>query len=161
MRTLNELLVYQLQYIYNVESRLIEGISMIASNTTDGLLKETFEIQLENTKQHIKKIEGSGKTLEIILQGAESSIVTSFIQEIRELLKGSSEEEVLNIRLLTLAQGIIHFKVSIYYSAIQLTDSMGYAKISEELAPILNQEKRTLSTLSSLTKKHLTRQSNP
>ena len=153
MRTLNEVLTYQLQYICNAESRLVEGLSIVARNTTDRMLNEAFEIQLENAKQYKKKIEDISDALDINSSGVDCSVVSCFIQEIQELLKLSTEEEVLNMSLIAQTQKIVYFKISIYNTALVYSSALGYTKISAQLNTILNQEKLATTTLNSLAKK--------
>jgi len=154
MRTINALFEYQLHYILSVESQLIEGLSIMASTTTDRMLNEVLEIQLEKTKENKKQ-------LSILVESCQGDdevscmVMNAYLQEVQQLIKLASEEEVLNAGLMTEAQKIVHFKISIYSAALYYANILDYVKMSASLTDILEREKQDLRTLASLEKDHM------
>lgn len=153
MRTLNALFEYQLHYILSIESQLIEGLSIMASTTTDRMLNEVLEIQLEKTKENKKQL----SVLANSFQGDDEvtcMVMNAYLQEVQQLIKMASEEEVLNAGLRTEIQKIVHFKISVYSAALYYANILDYVKMSAILTDLLDKEKQDLLTLSSLDKNH-------
>jgi len=154
MRTINALFEYQLHYILSVESQLIEGLSIMASSTTDRMLNEVLEIQLEKTKENEKQLSTLIDSFQADVE-VTCMVMNAYLQEVQQLIKLATEEEVLNAGLMTEAQKIVHFKISVYGAALCYANTLDYVKIAAILDDILQKEKQDLKTLTSLEKNHM------
>lgn len=57
IKTMNDLFVHQLQDIYYAEQQLTKALPKMADKATDPQLKQGFLTHLEETKQHVKRLE--------------------------------------------------------------------------------------------------------
>lgn len=152
MRTIKALFEYQLHYIISVESQLIEGLSIMASTTTDRMLNEVLEIQLEKTKENKKVLSKLVDSLQGNNKEVTCLVVRAYLEEIQQLIKLTTEEEVLNVGLMAETQKIVHFKISIYNAAMYYANTLSYMEITRMLSDILDRENQDLITVSSLEK---------
>ena len=57
IKTMNDLFVHQLQDIYYAENQLVRALPNMAKKASDPQLKQGFLTHLEETRQHVKRLE--------------------------------------------------------------------------------------------------------
>lgn len=144
MRTMDSLFKYQLNYILNVESQLIEGLSIMASSTSDRMLNEVLEVQLEKTKYNKQVLSELVDSYYRSNKGVTCLVIQAYLQEMQQLIKRATEEEVLNVGLMAETQKLIHFKISIYNAATNYANSLNYGESERILNDILEGENQDL-----------------
>ena len=57
IKTMNDLFVHQLQDIYYAEQQITKALPKMANKATDPQLKQGYLTHLDETKQHVKRLE--------------------------------------------------------------------------------------------------------
>jgi ferritin-like metal-binding protein YciE len=110
MSPLYDTFLAELEDIYDVEKQLIKALPKMAEAATHLELKEAFRAHLEQTQEHIRRVE---KIFEILGEKAvsrKSRPMQSLITESTELI----EEDFGDASLICAAQKIEHYEIASY-----------------------------------------------
>jgi len=150
MKTLQDLLVDNLKDLYSAESQLVRALPKMAKAASHADLKAGFEEHLEQTKQHVSRIEEICKMLEVTPKGKKCAAMEGLIEEGKELLEEDIDAAVLDAGLIAAAQKVEHYEIAAYGTArtwaqqLELDDAVGL------LEQTLAEEKETDEKLTEL-----------
>ena len=84
IKTMNDLFVHQLQDIYYAEQQLTKALPKMADKATDPQLKQGFLTHLEETKQHVKRLEEVFKMHGAKVKAVDCPAIDGIIEEADE-----------------------------------------------------------------------------
>src|SRR3569832_1400619 len=117
MESLNELLQDQLKDLYNAEKQLVKALPAMAKKASTPALKDAFTTHLEETKEHVQRLERIGQALSTKLTGKTCKAMAGLIEEGKEVLAEKGNRLVLDAALIAAAQRVEHYEISAYGSA--------------------------------------------
>ena len=84
IKTMNDLFVHQLQDIYYAEQQLTKALPKMADKATDPQLKQGFLTHLEETKQHVTRLEEVFKMHGVQVKAVDCPAIDGIIEEADE-----------------------------------------------------------------------------
>ena len=96
---LKELYVDELKDIYNAENQLVKALPKLAKAADSDELRQGFEEHLEQTKEHVARLEQIFEMLEESPKGKKCAGMEGLVEEGSEILKEGLEGAVLDAAL--------------------------------------------------------------
>lgn len=151
IESLRDLLVDQLQDLYDAEKRITKALPKMAKAATSPDLKAAFEKHLTETEGHVRRLEKAFETLgEKTNKKKACKAMEGLIAEGEETIKEEADPEVKDAALIAAAQRVEHYEMAAYGSV------SAYAKLLKEetvlnfLLDTLAEEKATDEALTEL-----------
>lgn len=150
LNSLEDLLHHELKDLYSAETQLVKALPKMAKAATHEDLKAGFEEHLEQTKEHVARLEEIGKMLDMSLGGHTCKAMKGLIEEGADLIGEDAEPAVRDAGLIGAAQRVEHYEIAGYGTARCLAETLGYDEAAEILAETLEEEKETDEKLTEL-----------
>jgi len=157
MKTLKDLFEHQLQDLYSAENQLVEALPVMVKEASDNELKQAFENHLEETKEHINRIEEICDELEISPNGDTCKAMEGLIKEAKSFIEETNDDDVTNAGLIAEAQRVEHYEISGYGTAVRYAKELGYDTIASKLQQTLYDEYNADEQLNILAESRLNR----
>ena len=150
IKTMNDLFVHQLQDIYYAEQQLTKALPKMANKATDPQLKQGFLTHLEETKQHVTRLEEVFKMHGVQVKAIDCPAIDGIIEEADETAGEVADKAVLDAALINAAQAAEHYEIVRYGSLIAWAKQLGRNDCATVLAKTLEEEKATDKKLTTL-----------
>jgi ferritin-like metal-binding protein YciE len=147
---LQELLVEELRDIYHAEGQLLKALPKMAKAAKSERLKEAFERHLEETEQHVARLERAFESLGEPVKGKKCQAMEGLIAEGKEVIEEHSESAMLDAALICAAQKVEHYEIASYGTVCTWADLLGLEEVSDLLKETLDEEKTTDETLTEI-----------
>jgi len=141
MKDLNELFLEELADIYDAEKQLIKALPKMAEQAHAPELQSAFEDHLEQTQEHVKRIE---EVFELFDQKAKSKkceAMTGLIEEAQDIMKEQATPPVMDAALIAAAQKVEHYEIATYGCLRTWAELLGKDEAIDLLEETLNEEK--------------------
>jgi ferritin-like metal-binding protein YciE len=146
LETMRELLIDELQDLYSAENQITKALPKLVKASSAPALQQAFEHHLEETKNHVKR-------LEQIFDHLNESPKGKTCEGMKGLLKEGGEAEVLDAGLISAAQRVEHYEIAAYGSARTYAELLGEREAVRLLSETLEEEKAADTKLSQVAKK--------
>ena len=150
MNTLHDLMIHQLRDIYSAEKQLVQALPKMARNATSEELQNAFRSHLQETEEHVSRLEQGFEMLGVTGRGMKCKAMEGLIEEGAELLEEEVAPAVLDAALIAAAQRIEHYEIAAYGTVCEYARSMGHDELLSLLDSTLAEEKQADETLTSL-----------
>src|SRR4051812_1100372 len=150
IKTMNDLFVHQLQDIYYAEQQLTKALPKMADKATDPQLKQGFLTHLEETREHVKRLEEVFKMHGAQVKAVDCPAIDGIIEEADETAGEVADKAVLDAALINAAQAAEHYEIVRYGSLIAWAKQLGRNDCASVLAKTLEEEKATDKKLTTL-----------
>lgn len=140
MNTLKELFQEQLKDLHNAEKQLVKALPAMARKASTPSLKEAFTSHLEETDNHVQRLEQIGEALDLNLKGKVCKAMQGLIEEGKEVLKEKGGSLVIDAALIAAARAVEHYEMSAYESALAVAQQLGHKGAVELLEATLEEE---------------------
>jgi ferritin-like metal-binding protein YciE len=150
IKTMNDLFVHQLQDIYYAEQQLTKALPKMADKATDAQLKQGFLTHLEETKQHVARLEEVFKMQGLSVKAVDCPAIDGIIEEAEETAGEVADRAVLDAALINAAQAAEHYEIVRYGSLIAWAKQLGRGDCASVLAKTLEEEKATDKKLTAI-----------
>jgi ferritin-like metal-binding protein YciE len=148
---LHQFFLQQLQDLYWAEKKLVKTLPKLAEAATSYKLKQAFNDHLEQTKNHVTRIENvfemMGEEPRALKCPAMAGIVDEGEDIIDETDKGTAQRDV---GLIFAAQKAEHYEIATYGGLVTLARTMGHMEAADLLEQTLAEEKVTDSLLTKI-----------
>ena len=148
--SLHDALLHELRDLYSAEKQLTKALPKMAKGATNADLAAGFEQHLEETQEHVKRLEAIFKDLNSSSKGEKCKGMAGLITEGGNLLKEEGEPAAIDALLVTAAQRVEHYEIAAYGSAITFAEMLGLDKVAKLLKETLAEEKATDEKLTEL-----------
>jgi ferritin-like metal-binding protein YciE len=148
--TLRELLVDELRDLYDAENRLVKALPKLAKASQLDELREGFETHLEQTKEHVERLEQIMESLDEKPSGKKCLGMVGIIQEGDEMMGEELDGSVMDAALISAAQRAEHYEIAAYGCVRAWAKELGEDEAAELLEKTLNEEKETDAKLTEL-----------
>ena len=139
LQTLHDLFEHEIADLYSAEQQLVEALPKMAKAASHGELRKAFEHHLEETRDHVQRLEeirGSiGSSLTDTCEGMKG-----LIEEGEEIVKASGDSAVKDAALIGAAQRVEHYEIAAYGTARTLADELGLGDAKDLLDQTLDEE---------------------
>jgi len=150
INTLEDLFVHQLRDIYSAERQLVAALPKMAKNATSQELKEAFTTHLQQTAEHVNRLQQAFDQLGVSDRGPKCKAMEGLIEEGKEIIKEDIVPEVLDAGLIAAARRVEHYEIASYGSVCEYARALGHTEILELLQTTLDEENATNELLTTL-----------
>ncbi len=150
LNTLVDLLLHELKDLYSAENQLVEALPEMADAATNPELKSGFEEHLEQTREHVTRLDEIGEKLGKTLTGHTCKAMEGLVEEGAELIDEDADDSVKDAGLIGAAQRVEHYEIAGYGTARSLALRLGHDDIAGILEETLAEEKETDAKLTEL-----------
>jgi len=149
-QSLQDLWVEELRDLYNAENQIIKTLPKLARSADSDELRTAFEEHLEQTREHVERLEQIFDELDKSPKGKKCAGMEGLIDEGKEFLDEDPEGPVLDAGLIGAAQKVEHYEIAAYGTAIAQAKILGNSRAAELLEQTLQEEKDTDERLTQL-----------
>jgi ferritin-like metal-binding protein YciE len=148
--TLHEMLVDELKDLYHAEKQLTKALPKMAKAASHEELREAFETHLEETQEHVTRLEGVFDSLDERVKAKACPGMAGIIEEGSEKIHEQEPGPVLDAVLIAAAQRAEHYEIGAYGTCIEWARLMGHGEAAALLEQTLEEEKAADKKLTSL-----------
>lgn len=142
---LKEILVEQLRDLYSAEKQLVKALPKMAKAATTEELSNGFEEHLEQTKDHVQRLETIlEEELDESTRGPVCKGMKGLVEEGSETIEDDElEGEGKDIALIAAAQRVEHYEIAGYGCVRTYAERLGLKNVASLLGETLEEEKET------------------
>jgi len=153
LKSLDAALVDELKDLLSAEKQLVKALPKMAKNATNSELQTALEEHLQETENHVSRIEQAFEALGRKASSKTCKAMQGLVEEGSELLKEDAEPAVKDALIIAAAQKVEHYEIASYGTVCTWADSLGHKEASELLKQNLSEEKQADQKLTRIAKK--------
>lgn len=138
--TPRDLLVQELKDLHSVETQLLKALPRMIKGASHPELRNVFSRHLEETREHVHRIEMIATRLDESVRGKRSRAMEGLIEEARDVLESDAASEIKDLALIAAAQKVEHYEIAGYGCARTLADLIGESELADILQETLDEE---------------------
>jgi ferritin-like metal-binding protein YciE len=147
--TLKDLYIDELKDLYSAENQLVKALPKMAKAATSPDLRAGFEEHLDQTKNHVQRLETIFQQLGESPKGKKCKGMEGLIGEGSEAIE-EYEGNLLDAALIGAAQRVEHYEMAGYGTVSAFAEELGESEHVTLLNETLEEEKETDERLSGL-----------
>jgi ferritin-like metal-binding protein YciE len=147
---LHTVMVDNLRDLLSAEKQLVQALPKMAKGATTEDLRNAFTNHLDQTKEHVSRLEQAFAELGITPRAKHCKGMEGLIEEGKEVLEADGEGAAIDAGLIAAAQRVEHYEIAAYGSIIAMADQMGHTTVAEILRRTLDEEKSADELLSGI-----------
>lgn len=140
LNDLKDLYIEQLRDLYNAENQLIETLPEMAEAASHPELQQAFESHLEETRQHVSRLEQIFDSLGEDPGGEKCEAMKGLIEEAHELLEKDADPDVIDAGLIASAQRVEHYEIAGYGTVRTYAETLDRSQEGDLLYETLQEE---------------------
>ena len=149
-KDLNALFLHQLKDTYFAENAILKALPKMAAAANSADLKGAFGVHLEETKNHVKRLDQVFELIGQKAEGVECKAIKGIIEEGDEIAEEFGGSEALDAGLIAAAQAVEHYEITRYGTMLAWAKQLGLAEAEALLQETLIEEENTDELLSEL-----------
>ncbi len=153
LETLKDLYIHELKDLYSAENQIIKALPKMAKAASDEKLVAGFKEHLEQTKEHVTRLEQILKSHDETTRGPKCKGMEGVIKEGQEMIEEDAEDEVRDAGLISAAQRVEHYEMAGYGTVRTYAKLLGDSKGQQLLQTTLDEEGATDKKLTKLAEK--------
>jgi ferritin-like metal-binding protein YciE len=150
LNSLDDLLVHELQDIYNAEGQILKALPKLIKAASHPELQSAFEAHLEQTEGQVARLDQVFKLLGVPAKGRKCEGMAGLIEEGRKTMEEDAEPAVMDAALIAAAQKVEHYEIASYGCVCTYAEMLGYDQVHELLGQNLDEEETTDEKLTAL-----------
>ena len=147
---LKHLYIEELKDLFSAENQLLKALPKMAKASTSEDLRAGFEGHLEQTKEHVARLEKIFKDLGETAGGKKCKGMAGLIEEGAEMIAEDPAPEELDAGLISAAQRVEHYEMAGYGCVSAYAKLLGEDRALSLLRQTLDEEKETDKKLTQL-----------
>lgn len=148
--TLHDAFIMELRDAYDAEKQLIKALPKMAkAASTDGL-RDALEQHLEETREHVTRLEQVFGTLDEKVKGKHCEGIAGIIEEGQNALAEDLDDAALDACIIAAGQRAEHYEMAAYGTLVAWARAMGHDEAADLLEETLNEEKAADEKLTEL-----------
>jgi len=151
--TLEAALVDELKDLLSAEKQLTKALPKMIKKVSNEELKTALEEHLEETKNHVTRIEQAFEKMGKKAQAKKCDAMAGLVKEAEGLLEEDADPAVMDALIIYAAQKAEHYEIATYGTLCTWADSLGQKEASELLKANMSEEKQADQKLSRIAKK--------
>jgi len=141
MKDLKELFLEELADIYDAEKQLVKALPKMTQAAHAQDLQSAFEDHLEQTEQHVKRVEQVFQMFDQKPKGKKCEAMAGLIEEAEDIMKEEATHPVMDAALIAAAQKVEHYEIATYGCLRTWAELLGKDEAIDLLEETLNEEK--------------------
>ncbi len=145
IESLEDLLQDELKDLYSAENQLVKALPKMAKTAQSNDLRRAFEDHLEQTKNHVQRLEQACDELGFSPKGKKCVGMEGLIEEGTEVMNIGSKDPAspMEAGMIGAAQKVEHYEIAGYGTAIAHARQLGFNNVVTNLEKTLEEEKMT------------------
>ena len=144
------LYIEELRDLYNAENQLVKALPKMAKAASSPELQQAFEDHLEQTKEHIERLDEIFDKLDKKPSGKTCHGMKGLVEEGSEIMAEKGEDFVIDAGLIAAAQKMEHYEIASYGTVRTWAEMLGDDDAAELLQQTLDEEGETHKKLTEL-----------
>ena len=150
--SLRELYVDELKDLLSAETQLTKALPKMAKAATSEKLRQGFEEHLEQTEEHVRRLEQVFEMLGEKARAKKCLGMEGLVKEGAEIMGEDFEDDVRDAALISAAQRVEHYEIAAYGTVRAYEELLGESEQASLLGETLEEEKETDQKLTELSK---------
>jgi ferritin-like metal-binding protein YciE len=150
LTSLDDLLVHELQDIYNAESQMLKSLPKMIKAAAHPELQSAFEEHLEQTEGQVERLDQVFKLLGVPAKGRKCEGMAGIIEEGKKVIEEDADPAVKDAALIAAAQKVEHYEIASYGCVCTYAEMLGYDQVHDLLGQNLEEEETTDEKLTEL-----------
>lgn len=150
LKNLRDLLIEELRDLHNAENQLVKALPKMAKAASNDELREGFQEHLEQTREHVDRLERCFKLLGQKARGKTCHAMKGLVEEGTEAIQTEAPDAIKDANLIGAAQRVEHYEIAAYGTARAFAETLGETKIADLLQETLDEEGETDKRLTAL-----------
>lgn len=155
---LSDLFEHTLKDIYYAEKQIVKALPKMAKAADSSELARAFESHLQETKEHIVRLEKVFETLGKKAVGEKCPAIDGILTEGEEMLKHIKEPDTRDAAMIADAQAVEHYEITRYGTLVSWGELLGNKDAVKLLSATLKEEHAADSKLNKLAESKLNKQ---
>jgi ferritin-like metal-binding protein YciE len=147
---LKELYIKELRDRYDAEKQITKALPEMAKAASSSQLRQAFEEHLQQTKNHVERLEQIFKALGESPKGESCDGMEGLIEEGSALMDEDMDPEAVDAGLIAAAQRVEHYEMAAYGTVRTYAKILGDTKATSLLQETLDEEKAADQKLTGL-----------
>jgi ferritin-like metal-binding protein YciE len=139
LRTLKDLFQHEVSDLYSAENQLVAALPKLAAAATNDELREAFEHHLDETRDHVRRLEEIRGQLGVGTAD-ECEGMRGLIEEGDQVIAAGGDPAVRDAALIAAAQRVEHYEIAAYGTARTLADELDLGDAKDLLDQTLDEE---------------------
>jgi ferritin-like metal-binding protein YciE len=123
---LHELFLDELADVYNAEQQLTKALPKLAKAAETDELRETIEQHLEETEEHVSRLEQVAESLDETLKRKTCKAMKGLIEEGEDIVKEQKNSSALDAGIIAACQKVEHYEIASYGTLCAWAEQMGH-----------------------------------
>jgi ferritin-like metal-binding protein YciE len=142
LRSLEDVFAEQIGDLRSAEEQLIEALPRMAEAAHDPELKAAFTDHLEETKEHLRRLDDVALHFGFVIPKKEKTTagMEGLLREGDELTAAAGEPAARDAALIAAAQRVEHYEIAAYGTAKAIANELGHASTAQTLTQTLDEE---------------------
>lgn len=150
LKSLRDLLIDELRDLHNAENQLIKALPKMAKAASHDELREGFETHLEETREHVDRLDRCFKILGEKARGKKCHAMEGLVEEGKEAIEEDAPDAIRDAKLIGAAQRVEHYEIAAYGTARSFAQTLGETQVADLLQETLDEEGETDKKLTAL-----------
>jgi len=147
---LRDLFVDELKDIYWAEKALTKAIPKMIKNATDENLREALTGHLEETKQHVTRLEEVFSSIDEKGVAKKCEAMAGLIKEAEEIMEATEQVVLRDAGIILAGQKVEHYEIATYGTLFSFANILGEDEAAALLEETLEEEKAADKKLSEI-----------
>ena len=140
LKSLDDLLVHELQDIYNAEGQILRALPKMIKAATHPQLQAAFEEHLEQTEGQVERLDQAFKLLGVPAKGKKCDGMAGLLEEGKKMMEEDAAPSVMDAALIAAAQKVEHYEIASYGTVRTWADLLGEKAAVKLLQETLDEE---------------------
>ena len=137
---LEDLFWDQVKDIYDAEQRLTDALPKMADAANDPVLKGAFREHLEQTRQHVQRLEQIFRSAGKEPERETCDGIKGLLKEGEDMIGAKGDQDTCDAGLIAAAQRVEHYEMAVYGTIRNYAESLGRNEFVDLLQRTLNEE---------------------
>ncbi len=156
IKTMEDLLVHDLQDLLSAENQLVEALPKMAAAANSAALKKAFNDHLKQTKTHVTRLDSALKQMGKGPGREKCKGMAGLIEEGESAMEDVTDPETLDAALIGAAQRVEHYEIAGYGTARAHAETLGMKDMADLLQTTLDEEGEANKLLTQLAEGRMT-----
>ena len=148
--TLHDAFLDELRDAYDAEKQLTKALPKLAKTATSPDLRTAFETHLEETRNHVTRLEQVFESLDEKVRGKHCDGIEGIIEEGKAVMEEDFDDVTMDACLIAAGQRAEHYEMAAYGTLVAWARAMGHTEAAKLLQETLDEEKAADEKLTAL-----------
>lgn len=141
LNSLKDLLIHEMKDLYSAETQLTKALPKMVEAASHEKLKAAFEEHLQETRNHVSRLEEAFGHLGENAQGEHCEAMEGLLEEGEETIQKQGDPDVKDAALIAAAQRVEHYEIAGYGTARTYAERLDLSDVASLLEETLDEEK--------------------